>query len=413
MPISALFRTALAFRLSPLFVLAMFGGFQGEPGWSQQYALAATSHAEAAIWVLAPLAAMCAAWEGYRLRRSEWLAQPRSRHLAVVVGWALVPVIGVAWAAFLSGIVLKVLPSTPDLRVTGLGLLILLAWITLGFGVGLNVHAVIALPTVLVAGYCWFAFPPAFTPFWMRHVTGDLHACCSIETDLAPMVPIAVCLVAAGLSLGGFALVRSRTPPTRTAWWAVAPVPVIVSVALAAVMVDNLGPAPAVRRDVAMSCHGSNPEVCVYPEREGGLSDLASAASASYRTWARMGFDGPAELSEARAAFRGATSLYASTDRTQSQLTAAVVEAVVPRHFRRCDTAPAVARSASRQLAAWLALTAEVNRDAVRETSGRKLLELATVVSQRPDRRQRTWVARQLELFGTCQPDGSGDRDAR
>lgn len=412
MPLSALFRTALAFRLSPLFVVAMFGGFQGEPGWPEPYGLAATSHAEAAIWLLAPLAGMCAAWEGYRLRRAGWLEQPRGRSLVTVVGWSIAPVIVVSWATFLAGVVVEVLPLMPDLRVTVLGLLLLLGWVVLGFGVGLVTHAIVGLPTMMVAGYCWFSLPSAFEPVWMRHVTGELGACCSVETDLAPAVLAAAGTVALGLALSGAVLIRSNLPSRGATWRALSPVPLIAALAISTPMINDLGPVPAVKRDVSMECAGSAPAVCVYPERDGILNDIVSVASDSYEVWEDRGFTGPARLSEDGRAFPGAPPLHTYTGWGRPQLTRAVVEAAVPRSFRRCDVDRRAARRSSRGLSAWLALTAGLDRSEVRAAYGKPAFDVAAPIASLPERRQRAWVARKLATFGQCRPDAQQSEDA-
>lgn len=411
MSLPALFRTALAFRLSPLFVVAMLGGFQGAPGWSGSYGLAATSHAEAAIWLLAPLAAMCGAWEGFRLRRVAWLEQPRRRSLATIAGWSIAPVIVVSVVTFLAGVAVEVLPLMPDLRVTGLGLLLLLAWTVLGFGVGLVTHAIVSLPTMMVAGYCWFSLPAAYEPLWMRHLTGDLAACCSVETDLAPAVLVAAGTVAVGLALTGVALIRSRLPSRAAMWRALAPAPLIAALAISTPLIDDLGPIPAVARDVGMECAGSEPTVCVYPERDGLLDELSAVASESYRRWEHLGFTGPARLSEDRRAFPGAWPLHTYNGWERPQLTRAVVEAVLPRSFRRCDTERKAARRSMRRLSTWLALTAGLDHDDVRATHGKQTFHAASRITTLPERRQRAWVVRKLAGFGQCQPDTqqSGD----
>lgn len=413
MPLSTLFRTSLAFRLSPLFVLAMFGGFQEEPGWPEPYGLAATAYAEGAMWVLAPLTAMCAAWEGHRLRRADWLEQPRRRSLVSVAAWAIAPVMVVSWVTFLIGVAVEVLPLRPDLRVTGLGLLLLLAWTVLGFGVGLVTHAIVSLPTMMVAGFCWFSLPAAYEPVWMRHLTGDLLDCCSVKTDVSRAVLVAAGTVAVGIALSGAALIRSRLPQRAATWRALAPVPFLATVVIATPLIDGLGPMPVVAREVAMACKGSEPTICVYPERDEGLSDLRAITTDAYRAWARYGFEGPSRLSETAPAFHGAVPLHTYTGWDRQRLTTAVVEATVPWRFRTCDTERSAARRASRDLSAWLALGAGIDRGDLPDTFGRRPAEHAVEVSGLPDRRQRRWVARQLMALGTCQPDGSGDLDGR
>lgn len=397
-------RTSLAYWLSPLFLAIPFLGLQGPPYTSDPYALALTASATVPVIVLAPLAAMCAAWEGDRLRRARWLDQPRRRGLPRVALAAAAPTVAVATTALFIGVMALTAPLLPTPRVVAQTVLVLWAWILLGFGVGLHVRAVIAMPALVLGGYVWFTLPIALEPLWMRHLGGALFSCCHVDRELDPRATAAVLVVAAGVAVVGALAVAlaDRAAPTHHL---LVGVPVLAaSLVVGSLLVDHLGADPDRPRPVADDCTESRPAFCLYPEHADLREDLVALAP-RVATWQDLGIEVPPTYEEGGGPNPG--HLYTHSSFTPGDTAVAVADAtfatVGPVTSTCTQGVRPAARRARQELLAWGALDLGTTATHLRDVLSRPVVAEADKAPSAPTA-LASWVGDRLELLDVCPP---------
>lgn len=266
------FTAAGGLWLTPLGMLVgltwlWYGGIYGQPSGETAGANAALVGAEISTVVV-----FGAALTGSRLRAAGWDRRPAARPYALIMAeqlWphvlagavALLVVAGAASAYLGIGVV-------PDLRPVVVELVIVAAGACVGFAGGLWLRTPLA---VVLAPACWWlllAFRAAVEPLWWRHLWGTVD-CCEIGETLNPVVLIASTLMGIGVIVAAYTIaLQRRHIAGRAVRQNVALVLTVAALAGSAIyLVQPLGWSPAVARSGELTCAGSDPRFCSWPER--------------------------------------------------------------------------------------------------------------------------------------------------
>jgi hypothetical protein len=212
------------------------------------------------------VAAALACWESGGLKNARiWsLAPARSRYR--IAANALAPVIVLSWLVLLLPPAISLarsatMPSLDSLRLPLAGMVLCVAHAVLGFALGCLVPRIIATPILAVADWILVAFTRAVLPYWPRHVSGQFDSVGfgEVPSLITAAVPV---MLAGGIAAGLMIL-----------WlpygWRALRVAVAAAVALAGVLgayrtaSDWPAVPPTTSGNVAMTCAGSAPRMCV------------------------------------------------------------------------------------------------------------------------------------------------------
>ena len=264
------------------------------------YGVAATAGATSSMAFLVGFVAMTAAWEAARLRRGGIWDAPHTRSRLEITITAVTPSI-LLGAVFLLGTVVAASlygqAGLPEIRMVVVGFIAICAWSLVGFLAGLRLPMSVALPSMLLAPFLWFAFVPALPVEWLRQLSGMYRDCCRIGADISPAALLAglimnvTIIVVALHAIGALHMRWSRTAST-----AVLVTGVIVSSAFA----WNVGPIPEVARDrSALKCGtvGAT-ELCLWPEHDGPSQVFRPTLNTVIVALARDGLPIPGRWSE-------------------------------------------------------------------------------------------------------------------
>lgn len=411
MPFRTLLRTSPAVWLMP-FVSAAAIAFSAlyASDFRDPYPLGLTADGAIALGFIAPIAAAAGAWEAGRLRRAGWVHAPHVRRPITIAAWALLPVV-IAGCIELGAAVFYSVWSMgvpiPDLRVVGASFAIIAVHALVGFGVGRHVEVVIAAPAVLIIDWFWMAVPRALEPFWIRHLNGDLSACCQTDAELAPEVLGAGLIVGAGLFTLGIIAVHAR----RLLALVVGVIPVTISLAIGMRLVYNFGPTAEVPRSPTdLICTDQSTVVCVWPEHRPQLDSVAKIADRAASAWSATGLRLPREFTEARPEVAGAEAASFGIGRGADDwvILNSLAYSLMP-VFPECAYYRAYPSHAADYVLAYLTLSAGMPRSEVAErydapsVPGEPPL-MATVdqVLASAITDQRRWVERNLAALTQC-----------
>jgi hypothetical protein len=402
----------------------------------EPYVLGLTARAMNVLGLAVPVFAAAAAWEAGRLARGGAWDMPIVRHRLSVAGWAVAPAI-VGGSLVILIAVLQVLTYEglllPDLGVMALAVALLVSHVLAGFGVGLWLKRVVAVPLVLLVSFAWFVLPRVSQIQWPRHVTGtSLELCCSPYEVLAPVVGAGLLIVAAGLAIAAAVLIVRR--PAGRSLAILAATPLVTAIVLgAAVAAEQVGPAAA-RTDPADACRsGERVTVCVWPEHAPGLPFVVSVADEVVGRWQRAGITVPTVFREGPVADADEAArirLWARSDR--HRVLQELVGAVVPPYW--AARPPACARTepwpsaiASPYLSVWLSTVAGMpesirrfqfegderpDSDYFADTPREAIVPVRPLVDRvlaLPRDEQAAWVEANLEALGRCRVEAPLD----
>lgn len=287
----------------PLAVLASLIGLSDIPiRVPERYVLGLSAEALSAVFLVAPVSAALAAWEGGRFRRARWHTWPHARPMFIVAVRALSPVMAVALLALGAALAVRFVRSDvvafPDLLLLAKTAAIVVSHVLFGFAIGLNLPTTIAAPAVLIVDYAWMVLPVSLQPIWLRHLNGTWISCCAVYVDVAPQAWAAAVLVAVAIALAGLALMTFRSTVVRLSSVVA---PLAVAGLIASALVSSLGPDPVQpRSSAALVCADSQPRVCVWPEHGDRLATVAPLIVRAVSAWHAAGFPTAAEYTEQR-----------------------------------------------------------------------------------------------------------------
>ncbi len=292
-------RTEPAVWLLPLSCLLGYLAAMGMEEQSPGYPLAVAIRGHAALIVLAPIGAGCAAWKAGRYRRAGWPRRTWRRSAARLALAEMATTAAVQMTAYGLIVVLVAagstgsgLPWEPELLVVAASTL--LGWAAIGSALGWWVRAELAMPAVVIGSYLAIVFPEAIEPLWVRHLAGTYMGCCFQDAVLAPGAVRGPIVLAAGVAAAALLIVAARRRPVLALTSAlVAAAAVAVSVA----QVDHLGADPIAPRKGSVRCTGTQPSVCTWPEQAGDHDQIAAVSRSVLARWNAAGFEVPERIS--------------------------------------------------------------------------------------------------------------------
>lgn len=411
MPLSAVIRVNPAVWMTPILtVIALFYSSLGAK--PEPYLLAVSAAGINPLFVIAPVSAACAAWEGGRLRRSGWLTFPHVRSPFVVALAALAPafVMGVlALTATLSFKFIEVgIIGMPDARVLLVALTVLAAHVMLGFAIGINISPVISVPAVFFLDFGWMLLPPAQEPLWLRHLTGALESCCFTSSTLAPSVILGSLSIAGGFFV--IALLLIRQPLDRYAL-ALALIAMVASFGVGSFLVSDLGAYPIVPRDSSvLVCSESSPQVCVWPEHVERLPEVVELATQAAARWQEAGFDVPEKFSEQNDLSIGKRGFGMSTETLHYQLLNSLAYSLLPDYTECPNGLPYPAKYLGEDyILAWLDVTAQMPEDELAIRFDEELLQIISEIQSLPVEQQQLWIEHNKKSAGSCDIEPLGE----
>lgn len=298
MPWGAFLRLA-GVRFSPVLVLvALVYTFQlAALPESLDYGLALWAAGMASLGFVGPLAGSLAAWEVDRLRRGEvWSATSVRRRSSIVINAVWPSAAGALLGLWLCG-VFATKSMIPPMSVAVDGISVVTANVAIGAALGSRLRAVIAIPLLLVGGYCWMYLPWGMEPMWLRHLSGTMVGCCVNDSVFHPDALYAVILTNGGLLIA--AVILLLWPFYAKAAPVLAVLPIVLGVLAAAPLLDQFKEYPTAPRQGPMSCRvGAAAKYCVWPEHGQKLPRVADVGTRSVARWKAAGLDVPPVFTE-------------------------------------------------------------------------------------------------------------------
>lgn len=349
------------------------------------------------IGFIAPACAVCAAWEGARLRSSGLLRAAQVRSPLTVAAAHLLPtlLLGIA-SVFLS--LLLVAPAAwgqiggPSLDILGLQLLVISSHIAVGYVLGLSMAKLIALPLALIGSFVWMAYPASMSRMWVRQLNGhNLIECCSLSHVVDTRALVAPALVAVGVMACCLVMMMCRSRALRL----LALLPVFTALAAGYHVAKPLGYEAAKERDpAALACEGGTPVVCLWPEQQNGEDP---------RKVHEWGSDAGERLTAAGVPMDLIVT-FSSVNPTEDEVRYTVAGSPVWDVYPECATRQAwLGGEALGPLQAWLALTAGVNVSSGRSGLTGEELDIAQSVSELEPSLQADWFDMNLQALGQCE----------
>ena len=377
------------------------------PDISDPYPLALTSAGASSIFLVAPVCAACAAWEGGRLRRAGWLSMPHARSTITVAFMSIICILVVGLLSISASLVILLMREGEvvalDLRIITKTFFIIGAHTLLGFAIGTQLPSTVAVPSVLLIDYAWMVLPIAIEPLWLRHLNGAWISCCDLASDLAPSAFIGTAIITIGFTGTAILLLRPYLDTFRRV---LAVIPTVIAFGVGALLVQGLGPDPIVARTSTLVCSSGEPRVCVWPEHRERLPEVVEIAGAAVKSWRAVGISVPGEFSEQRNPALlppGASSFGFSSESQRSDILNSLVYSLLP-------PLPACAREggsflggpAQSYVVAWLADTAGISRDELESRFGADIRQTIESVRALPIDQQQAWVARNIAALQKC-----------
>lgn len=415
MPIRTILRTNAGVWLTlPLILLAVayIANFtrSGDP-----YPVALTAAGLATLGFVVPICAALGAWEGGRLRRGGTWDLPAARSRFVIAGWALGPVVAAGCLSVLAGVLTSTLASgvtVPDWRPLVVAFVVVVAHSAAGFAIGIFVPTALAVSVSLLGSFVWMVFLRGLDPMWLRYLNGGaLELCCGISEDLSPGAVAGPLVVAIGLlGAAGLMLASGRAGIGRRAL-ALAPVP--VALAIGSGLVSGLAAYPTVPRDdrELVCLDSEQTSVCVWPEHDGRLEEVASLATTAATGWRAAGVPGPTHFTEAQDGVAPDALVFSFALRSSPAVIQSDFAYAMLSPWPACaDFGPYPGFDAREYVHAWYAVHGGLPRAelpsfyADARIPGRpSVIELLDQVLAQPLEVQRRWLAANVAALESCE----------
>ncbi|MFE4589206.1 DUF7224 domain-containing protein [Streptomyces laurentii] len=289
---AALRSSAAPWLVLPALVYAGLYVGASTPNMTPEYGVSSGELAAYGLAVIAPAVAGAAAWDAGRHRLLGALrtvgARGRARQfLRAAVPAATLHLVLVASMLVMARWGVGVWPSGAAGWLAVAHLLVLPAgWLVIGWFLGEVLPRSAAAPVAAIGCWSWLSLPHAVEPPWIRHLGGLISSGSSIMDLRRPSAYLVPWAVTAGVALALWLFVHAR----RRAWGAALGVLVLtVTLVTGRALVHDWGfDRPTSPRNVALTCVGEAPRVCVPPEygrhaerlREDALVPLARLAAA-------------------------------------------------------------------------------------------------------------------------------------
>ncbi|MGH3349209.1 MAG: hypothetical protein ACRDPS_00980, partial [Nocardioides sp.] len=238
------------------------------------------------------VAAATAAWQGARIRSDGvWLVAPLRNRLEIIAT-SLGPVVAIVWLMFLLPVAeafveRPTMPTLDSLPPLLLGLALSIAWALIGFTIGHRVNPIIATPVLACSVFYLVAVTVAKDPYALRHMSGyyldgpGFGESATIESMVAHVLPTGSLAV-------GVALLWTRLP--RLIALATGGAVIIASTFASYSIVKDWDYNPSLHTgDVALTCTGARPRVCLPEQAGADLQKIQQMAHSVYTVLKKYG----------------------------------------------------------------------------------------------------------------------------
>ncbi len=403
MPLRTILRISPAAWLFPAVVVIAIAISNTIIAPPEPYPPALTGAGEFSIVLVAPICAALAAWEAGRLRRAHWWNLPHVRPSLYIALSAVIAPLCVGWTTIMISIAFRLLSRgvlIPDLRILLVAIVVILAQTLIGFTAGIWLPPVIAAPAVLIVLFSWMTLPPGLNAFWVRHLTGDLSGCCSVDTDLAPGAMEGTIFLALGFMLAALIILNPRR---RIIILLTSLLPAIIGLALGASLVQGMGPDPLVPRNPKyLVCSNQWPKVCVWPEHKSRLLEVSEIARKAATAWQSMGISVPNTFSEHYSLKRGENSFGFSLEANRIIIANSLAYSMLPPTPNCPENRPWIGGDRQEYLNAWLDEVAGLTADQISNEFPSDVLQTVARVRRMSIPEQRTWYKRNFQMAQKC-----------
>lgn len=365
-------RSAVWFLLPALLFVVLYAGAYVNLADSSGYWTAVTASSAIFLFISCAPAGASAAIEGSRARRGRIteIAPGRSEPVLIVqhIWPSYVLGLSVQAAAFL--LVARTTWGAPGaFRVdifAGFAAIILLHT-AMGYALGRRLPIAVSIPLSVLLSYVWLGFTWSTPYFPLRYLAGlAISGCCRADETLDSRALVAATLFSVGAAM---ALLISAAIKWRTGHQShriIGGGAALVLLAGATVSglsaARDLGPFPVTTRSAAeLTCEGSQPEVCIYPEQ-----DRASARQVLVQAYTNLAHDGlklpPRMTASPAASDASSLNMALRTDSSSDEIVYSLATAFLsPQLYAECSDGFEARGTNVNVIVSWL--TSRASRD--------------------------------------------------
>lgn len=377
------------------------------------YPIALTAGGLATLGFVVPICAALGAWEGGRLRRGGTWDLPTVRSRFVIAAISLGPVLIAGCVAVLAGVLTSTLSSgvtVPDWRPLVVAFVVILAHSATGFALGILMPTALAVSVSLLGSFVWMVFLRGFDPMWLRYLNGGaLELCCGISDDVAPNAVAGPLVVAIGVVATVALTLAYAQAGLGRRLLALAPVP--VALAIGSGLVSGLDAYPTVPRDEGqLVCSDRDAvRVCVWPEHEPRLTEVAELAATASAGWRQAGVPAPTLFTEGQSGAHPDALLFKFALRSSpAMIVRGFAYAMLPPWPACADFGPYPGFDAFGYVHAWYAAHGGLRQTDLDAYPGSgagspTVAELLGQVLSRPLDSQRRWLAANVAALESCE----------
>ncbi|HEX5541508.1 MAG TPA: hypothetical protein VFX60_08075 [Micromonospora sp.] len=396
---------AETYLIAPLVILTVaYGGSAASRHVTEGYWTAVIAKAGLLLFIIAPICALAAAWEGARYRRGELHDYPALRPQWQIVAVAVAPsmllgVLGVSLASVMLAPRAVGAPGIPNPWLLLVYLLVVAAHVMVGYTIGRWFLPAIALPAALLGSYVWLAYPAGITPAWLRHLNGlSFEACCAIDQMPATRAMIGTGVLASGVIITVVVALRSGRVSRLIGAGCL-----VLSGAVAVGAVWPLGPSAAEPRTGQQSCAGESPTICLWPEQEGARQTIDQTLRPAYANLAAAGIALPPTVATQDTPATDQLFVPMEAVPRSTDLLWSLIVSIVPNTTPECAvTGPHLGAEALGPISAWLALTAGMPAAELESAVPPEDIALANRVRSLPGQQQLAWYEANRAAANDC-----------
>ncbi|OII66872.1 hypothetical protein [Streptomyces sp. CC77] len=381
-----------------------------------KYGVEAGELAAYGMAVIAPAVAGAAAWEAGRHRSLGAIRTTGARRLAQQLLWGATPVLIlhlllVAGALVMARRAVGVWPGGAGWLAMAHLIVLPLGWLVIGWCLGSVLARSIAAPTAGIGCWAWLSLPHTLANPWARHLGGFIDGTSTVTDIRDAAVYTVPWLVTVGLSLALWLSVYMRRGP-----WSTAAGVLVVAITLVTgrfLVIDWGYSRPTSPREVAMTCTGQAPRVCVPPEYKPYVEQLRHDALAPLARLRGAGVTAPQELrviSPMTPLKPGTWPLYWSLPAPSSDNDLGQYWANLGQSAAAGTAALASATQCqmpSPLASAWAALVIGVDEQALRQQMPEAEWGKLQEVRRLPTKEQADWFSKTATSEGHCKVDAS------
>ncbi|WP_256105911.1 hypothetical protein [Streptomyces sp. ODS05-4] len=364
-----------------------------------------------AVVVIAPAVAGAAAWEAGRHRQIAALQSTSSRGMLAVRFRAALPAALLGLALAVGALVLArravgAWPANAGWLAVAHLFVLPLGWLIVGWCLGTIMPRSVAAPIAAIGCWAWLSMPHAIANPWLRHLGGFVDGTSSLTDVRTAAVYTTPWLVVAGLAIATSTAVGAQR---RGPGLIIATLVAVTTLASGRALTVDWGYRPPTHpRDVALTCEGAQPRVCVPPEYLPYTEQLRKDALKPLERLRAAGIPAPEELridSPERRLTPGAWPLYWALPPTgsgteQVRYAADLAESAVTgvatlQGIEDCRTPGSFA-------AAWATLVVGVPEQTVRQGMSSPDWQRLTGIRQLPKSEQANWFQKTVASQKHC-----------